>query len=213
MNKHFNKNLIMSEEEEHLFQQSNSCWICKKLIDNDDEKVRDHCHVTGKFRGATHWSCSINLQLIKKFSLIFHNLRSCDSHLSFDELKKFDGKIDVITNRLEKHMTFCLNKNLVFIGSMQCMNSSLEKLVKNLSDNDFKYLAKEFDFKNLELLKQKEAYPYEYMDSFKRFNEEKSSDKECFHSSVKDGATDDNGEILDGHINNEDYLTSKKNWN
>ena len=47
MNKHFNKNLIMSEEEEHLFQQSNSCWICEKLIDNDDEKVRDHCHVTG----------------------------------------------------------------------------------------------------------------------------------------------------------------------
>ena len=48
MNKHFNKNLIMSEEEEHLFQQSSSCWICKKLIDNDEEKVRDHCHVTGK---------------------------------------------------------------------------------------------------------------------------------------------------------------------
>ena len=49
INKHFNKNLIMSEKEEHLFQQSNSCWICKKLIDNDEEKVRDHCHVTGKF--------------------------------------------------------------------------------------------------------------------------------------------------------------------
>ena len=44
MNKHFNKNLIMSEEEEHLFQQSNSCWICEKHIDNDNEKVRDHCH-------------------------------------------------------------------------------------------------------------------------------------------------------------------------
>ena len=46
--KHFNKNLIISEEEEHLFQQSNGYWICKKLIDNDEEKVRDHCHVTGK---------------------------------------------------------------------------------------------------------------------------------------------------------------------
>ena len=100
-----------------------------------------------------------------------------------------------------------------FIGSMQCMNSSLEKPFKNLSDNDFKYLAKEFDFKNLEFLKQKGAYPYEYMESFKRFNEEKLSDKECFHSSVKDGATDDNGEILNGHISNEDYLTSKKIWN
>ena len=50
---------------------------------------------------------------------------------------------------------------------MQFMNSSLEKLVKNLSDNDFKYLTEEFGSKNLELLKQKDAYPYEYMDSFK----------------------------------------------
>ena len=61
-------------------------------------------------------------------------------------------------------------------------------------------MAKEFDFKNLELLKQKDAYPSEYMDSFKRFNEEKLSDKECFHSSVKDGVTDYNGEILNDHV-------------
>ena len=59
MKKHFNKNLIMTEEEEHLFQKSNNCWICKKLIDNDDEKVRDHCQ---KFRGAAHWNCNINFQ-------------------------------------------------------------------------------------------------------------------------------------------------------
>ena len=63
--KHFNKNLIISEEEEHLFLLSNSCWICEKLIDNDDEKVRDHCHVIGEFRGAAYWSCNINLQLTK----------------------------------------------------------------------------------------------------------------------------------------------------
>ena len=56
---------------------------------------------------------------------------------------------------------------------MQFMNSSLEKLVKNLSDNDFKYLTQELGSKCLELLKQKDAYPYEYMDSSKRFNEEK----------------------------------------
>ena len=55
INKHFNKNLIMSEKEEHLFQQSNNCWICKKL-DNDEEKVRDRCHITGKFRCAAHWN-------------------------------------------------------------------------------------------------------------------------------------------------------------
>ena len=60
---------------------------------------------------------------------------------------------------------------------MQFMNSSLERLVKNLSNNDFKYLYVEFDSKNLELLKQKNAYPYEYIDSFNRFNREKLPDK------------------------------------
>ena len=66
MKKHFNKNLIMSEEEEKQFQPSNTCWICEKLIGNDDEKVRDHCHITGKFRGAAHWCCNI-FSWLKKF--------------------------------------------------------------------------------------------------------------------------------------------------
>ena len=109
MEKHFNKNLIMSEEEEQ-FQSSNTCWISEKLIDDDDEKVRDHCHVTGKFRGAVHWSCS--LQLTKKVPLIFHNLRGYDSHLIFDELNTFDVKIDVILNRLGKYMIFFFKQKL-----------------------------------------------------------------------------------------------------
>ena len=74
MKKHFNKNLIMTEKEEEQFQSSNICWICEKLI--EDEKVRDHCHITGKFRGAAHWSCNINLQLTKNVPVIFHHLRS-----------------------------------------------------------------------------------------------------------------------------------------
>ena len=106
MKKHFNKSLIMSGEEEHLFQQNNSCWICEKFIDNGDEKVKDHCHVTGKFRGTAHWSCNINLQLTKKFPVIFHNLRGYDSQLIFNELIKFDVKIKVIPNGLEKYMAF-----------------------------------------------------------------------------------------------------------
>ena len=56
---------------------------------------------------------------------------------------------------------------------MQFVNSSLGKLVKNFSDEDFKYSVEEFDSENLELLKQKDGYPYEYMNSFERFNEEK----------------------------------------
>ena len=93
------------------------------------------------------------------------------------------------------------------------MNSSLEKLAKNLSDDDFKYLTQEFGSKTLELLKQKDAYPYEYMDSFERFSEEKLPDKESFYSSVKDITTGDNGNKLEGHIRDKDYLTCKKIWN
>ena len=141
MKKPFSKNLIMGEEEEEQFQTISTCWICEKLIGNSNEKVKDHCYVTGKFRGAAHWSCNINLQLTKKVPVIFHNLIGYDSHLIFDELKNFDVKISVISNGLEKYMAFLLNKNLVIIDSMQFMNSSLEKLVKNLRDYDFRYLT------------------------------------------------------------------------
>ena len=126
------------------------------------KKVRDHYHVTGKFRGAAHWSGNVKFQLTKKVPVIFHNLRGYDSHLIFCELDKFNVKIDVIPNGLEKYMAFFINKNLVFIDSMQFMNSSLDKLVKNLSDEGFKYLVEEFGSENLEILKQKVAYPYEY---------------------------------------------------
>ena len=129
MKERFNKNVIMSEEQEE-FQSSNVFWICEKLIDDDDEKVRDHCNITGKFRGAAHWGCNIYLQVTSKVPVIFHYLRGYDSHLIFNELNKFDVKIDVIPNGLEKYMAFFLNKNLVFIDSMQFMNSSLEKLVR-----------------------------------------------------------------------------------
>ena len=74
-------------------------------------------------------------------------------------------------------------------------------------------MTEEFDSKNLELLKQKGADLYEYMDSFQRFNEEKLLNKECFYSSVKDRITGNNGDKLDGQISDEDYLTCNKIWN
>ena len=104
--KHFNKNLIMTEEKEEQFQLSNTCYICEKLIDDDTEKVRDHCHIAETFRGPGLWSCNINLQLTKKVPVIFHNLRRYDSHLTFHELKNFDVKINAIPNELEKYMAF-----------------------------------------------------------------------------------------------------------
>ena len=184
--KHFNKNLIMSGEEEEKFQLSNSCWICGKLFDVGDEKVRDHCHMTGKYRGAVHWSCNSNLKLTKKIPVIFHNLRGYDSHLIIKEISKFDVKVSVIPNGLEKYMAFTINTNLVFIDSMQFMNSILDSLVKNLSDNDFKHLSEEFNGEFLKLAKLKEVYPYECMDSFKKFSVDKLPDRCKFFSSLKD---------------------------
>ena len=107
----------------HISRQCYFFWLCWKWR---WKEVRDHRHVTGKFRGAAHWSWNINLQLTKKVPIIFHNLRGYDTHLVFDDLKKFDVKIDVIPNGLKKYMAFILNKNLYFIDSMQFMNSSLE---------------------------------------------------------------------------------------
>ena len=80
---------------------------------------------------------------------------------------------------------------------MQFMNSGLDKLVKNLSDKDFRYLGEEFDSKNLELLKKKGASPFEYMNSFERFNEEKLSARKYCFSSTRKGKLNKDGKISD----------------
>ena len=98
----------------------------------------------------------------------------------------------------------------MFIDSMQFMNFSLDKLVKIMSDKDFKYLVEEFGSEKLELLKQKDAYPYEYMNSFERFNEKKLPARKYFYSSTKDGKIGDDGKISDGHISVKDYLACEK---
>ena len=123
--------------------------------------------------------------MTKKVPAIFHNLRGYGSYSILQEIDKFDVKISVIPNGLEKYMAFTINKNLVFIDSMQVVNSSLSKLVKNLTDNDFKYLSQKFSGDLLELVKQKVVYPYEYMDNFEKFSEDKLPDRCEFFSSLK----------------------------
>ena len=91
------------------------------------------------------------------------------------------------------------------------MSSSLDKLVKNVSDEDFQYLIEEFGSENLELLKQNGPYPSEYMNSFERFNEKELPAKKCFYSSKKDEKIGDDGKISDGYISVKDYFTCEKN--
>ena len=88
------------------------------------------------------------------------------------------------------------------MNCMQFMNFSLDSLVKNLSDNDVKYLSEEFNSEFLKLVKQKGVYPYEYMDSFKKFSEDKLPDRCKFFSSLEDKC-----------ISEKNYLKSKNIWN
>ena len=120
MTNHFNKNLVMSVEDERILESSN--WICNKLFAPEDNELKDHDHVTGKYRGSAHWNCNINLKLSKKAPAIFHYLKGYGSHLIMQEIGSFDVKISVEPNGLEKHTAFTNNENLVFIDSMQFMN-------------------------------------------------------------------------------------------
>ena len=145
-----------------------------------------------------------------KVPIIFHKLKGYDSHLIFCKLNKFDVNISVMQNGSEKYMTFFLNKNLVFIDSMQFINSRLGKLVKYLSNKDFKYLLEEFDAENLGLLKQKGAYPYEYMNSFERFKEKNCLPENISLVQQKKGKIDDDGKKPNGHISVKNHLTCEK---
>ena len=128
----------MSTNDEERFQLSNKRWICDKLFNVGDDKIRDHCHVTGKYRGSAQWSCNVNIKFTKNIPVMFHNLSGYDSHLIMQEINRFDVKINVIPNGLDKYMVLTIKNNLIFLDSIQFMNSTLNKLVKNLLDNDFK---------------------------------------------------------------------------
>ena len=115
---HFNNNLLMSEEDEERFQLGNICWNFDKLFDVRHNKAKDCCHITRKYRGSAHWSCNIHLALTKNVPVIFHNVRGYVSHLFMKKICKFDEKVTLIPNGLEKYRAFTINENLVFIDNM-----------------------------------------------------------------------------------------------
>ena len=150
----------MTKEDNEDFKNTTRCWICDNDYIDNDVKVRDHCHITGKYRGSAHRDCNINVKLNHKIPVVFHNLKNYDSHLIMQELGKFNLKINVIPNGLEKYMSFTINNKLSFIESFQFLSSSLDSLIKNLSKDNFEYLSYEID-NVLHLVKQKEFYPCE----------------------------------------------------
>ena len=138
MKKHFNK-------DNEDFDDSTKCWICDNDFIDIDVKVRDHCHITGKYRGSAHRDCNINVKLNYKIPVVIHNLKYYESHLIIQELGKFNLKINVIANGLEKYKSFSIKNKQSFIDSFQFLSSSLDSVVKNMGKEDFKYLNQEFD--------------------------------------------------------------------
>ena len=218
MKKHFNKPLKMTEENKIDFQKALKCHICDKHYTAKDLRVRDHCHITGEFRGSAHQDCNLKLRIIPdniKIPVIFHNLRGYDSHFIMQQIgkiakehtytnkkgEKIEMNINCIPNNMEKYMAFMLGNHLVFLDSFQFMSSSLDNLIKNLPDEAFKYTKQGFKKEQFELMKQKGVYPYDYMDSFDKFNKTELPNKDEFYSIL-------NNE----HITNEQYNHAQNVW-
>ena len=218
MRKCFKKPLKMTKNDLDVFEKATECHICNKQYTSEDIRVRDHCHITGKFRGSAHQECNLKLTLNPdkiKIPVIFHNLRGYDSHFIMQEIgaivknhtyknKKGEKKqmnINAIPNNMEKYMAFMLGNHLTFIDSFQFMGSSLDKLVSNLPKDALKYTSQEYSSEKLELMTRKGVYPYDFMDSFKKFDETILPNKEDFYSILNDT-----------HISNEDYKHAQKVW-
>ena len=209
----FPKKMVLTEEDEANFEKASKCHICEKLLGKD--KVRDHCHLTGKFRGAAHNGCNINYKIPKFFPVIFHNLSGYDSHLFIKNLGTTGGNISCIPNNEEKYISFTkqiivdtfskdgrnidVKRDIRFIDSFRFMSSSLSSLVDNL--DEFPILSKYFKGRKLELLRRKGVYPYDYVDCLGKLDEKQLPPIEEFYSLLNDEG-----------ISQEDYQHAQNVW-
>ena len=217
--KHFNKPLVMTEVDEQHLKTMDGCHICGERYTDKDVCIRDHCHITGKFRGSAHQECNLKLRIKPenlKIPVIFHSLRGYDSHFIMQQIGEIANKhgytskkgekqalnINTIPNNMEKYMAFMLGNHLMCIDSFQFMSSSLDKLVSNLPKDDLIYTSKAFKGRRLDLISQKGVYPYDFMDSFGEFNQKEPPNKDQFYSILNDQ-----------QITDDEYDHAKKVWN
>ena len=195
-----NEKMIITKEEEEEFKQASDCWICHKKL-NLEDRVRDHCHYTGRYRGAAHNICNLKYSKPNNISVFFHNLTGYDSHLFIKKLNATTGAIDCIPNNEEKYISFSktiktgeyTNKKgetknkyfkIVFKDSLKFMASSLEVLVNNLPEGVLNNLNKYFTPEQVKLLKQKGFFPYDYMDNIEKLKDSKPPPQKAFYSKL-----------------------------
>ena len=207
----FSKKMIFTFKDKDDFEKAEICWICQKEFGEREKKVRDHCHFTGKYRGAAHVKCNLQFKKPKFTPVIFHNLSGYDAHLFVKNLGKSEGNIKCIPNNEEKYISFSkeivvgeyINKKgkkvevkheIRFLDSFKFMVSSLESLVGNLGLEKLKETRKEFG-ERVELLSRKGIYPYDYMNGIKKLSEETLPAKEKLFSKLNDcGVSDEDFE-------------------
>ena len=179
----------LTKDQNIEFITAKDCHICFKKFSTKDRKVRDHCHYTGKYRGAAHSSCNLRYRIPDYIPVVFHNLAGYDAHLFIKELAKHTTKIGVIAKNTENYISFSVKVEvdkfidkagnekskeieLRFIDSFKFMSSSLDSLVNNLPNGRHEFWGFEKrSLKQTELLIRKGVYPYEYMDSWDKFEE------------------------------------------
>ena len=200
------------------YERATECFICNKPFTRENCKCRDHCHITGDFRGAIHKICNINFRLAYRIPVIFHNLSNYDAHLFIKQLAHCSETLDVIPISVEKYVMFSrnipvdvkiinglerkINVQLRFLDSFRFMSASLDKLSQNLDSEQCVELRKFFPEDNqFSLLRKKGIFPYSYMDDIAKLNEPNLPPREEF-------LNDFTGEI----ISVEDYDRAKRIW-
>ena len=196
----------LTSREEKEFHKAVLCHICKKPL--DDDRVRDHCHFTGKYRGAAHNSCNLQCRKPMILPVLFHNLQGYDAHLFIKQLSRLPGDLTCIPSTEEKYISFSkkikvdeyisrrtgetvsLYFEIRFIDSFKFLQTSLANLVSNLQPDDF-INTKEIFKENVELLTRTGVYPCDYITSIETLSETHLPPKEEFYSKLNDeGLTD-----------------------
>ncbi|XP_023312617.1 uncharacterized protein LOC108912513 [Anoplophora glabripennis] len=171
--------ISMTSAQEAEFHKATHCHICEQPFKPEDVKVRDHFHLTpeNNYRGAAHNACNINYKDGVVIPVVFHNLSGYDAHFILENIANdLPGRVDVLPITKEKYISFTKNidQNLIkfrFIDSFRFMNSALDTLSSYLIEfpnlkSDFSELADD----EFNLLTKKGVYPYDFMDSFAKFN-------------------------------------------
>lgn len=192
------KPMRLSVQEEIDFSTATQCHICRKPFQNDEIKVRDHCHLTSKFRGAAHQICNLNFNNSHTIPIVFHNLSGYDSHFLIKHIAtEFPGHVTLLPTNKERYISFTkyvqgTKINLRFIDSFRFMSCSLEKLSSYLKDSG-KQTTKSFygAIDEFQLVTRKGVFPYEYIDSWKKLEDDQLPTRDKFYSTLKDEGVSD----------------------